>query len=95
VAHFVYIIHSETLNRFYIGQTADIKQRLGFHQSSESRKFTAKANDWILFFIIECKTKPQALAIETHIKKMKSSTYIKNLKLYPEITVRLLEKYKN
>lgn len=48
-------------------------------------RFTAKANDWELFICIECDSFKLATAIERHIKKMKSSTYIKNLKLYPEM----------
>lgn len=31
--------------------------------------------------------------IETHIKKMKSKKYIQNLKIYPEIPLKLLVKY--
>jgi putative endonuclease len=35
----------------------------------------------------------QAHKIENHIKKMKSKKYIENLKKYPEISLRLLQKY--
>jgi putative endonuclease len=34
----------------------------------------------------------QALAIEKHIKNMKSKVYIENLLHYPEISIKLLEK---
>ena len=92
----VYILHSKTLDRFYIGFTTDLDRRLEFHSNSvEARKFTSKANDWVLYFKIECETKKQALAIEQHIKKMKSKTYIENLVRYPDIIIKLLEKYKN
>ena len=43
-----------------------------FHENAEARKFTAKADDWILFLEIACESKSQGLAIEKHIKKMKS-----------------------
>jgi putative endonuclease len=67
-----------------------------FHLNpQEIRKFTSKANDWVLFFKIDCETKSQALGIERHIKKMKSKIYIENLSRYPEITTKLLEKYKD
>lgn len=92
----VYILHSSKLNRYYIGYTANFEQRLDFHlNSEEQRKFTHNANDWISFLTIECQTKPQALAIEKHIKRMKSKVYIENLKLYPEITTKLREKYRD
>jgi putative endonuclease len=92
----VYILYSAKLDRFYIGFTAYFDLRLQFHLTSEeSRKFTYNADDWILFLKIECQNKPQALAIEKHIKAMKSKVYIKNLIIYPEIVSKLIEKYKN
>jgi putative endonuclease len=92
----VYILHSTKLDRFYIGYTSDFDVRLDYHlNSSESRKFTHNATDWIAFLKIECQSKKQALQIEKQIKKMKSKVYIQNLKRYPEITIKLLEKYKD
>jgi len=70
--HYVYILQSEKLNRYYIGYTANITTRLEFHENSEARKFTYNADDWDLVFSLECETKTQALAIEKHIKMMKS-----------------------
>ena len=90
----VYILHSTKLNKFYIGFTTDFETRLNFHlNSDEQRKFTHNGKDWITFLIIECQSKTQALAIEKHIKKMKSKVYIQNLVLYPEMIDNLLEKY--
>lgn len=90
----VYIIFSVKLNRFYIGFTSDFDTRMEFHKNAESHKFTANADDWKLFLKIECTSKTQGLAIEKHIKKMKSKTYIENLIKYPDITSKLKEKYK-
>ncbi len=67
----VYILHSKKLNRFYTGYTQNLAIRLSFHNNPESRKFTAKADDWKLFLRIQCHNKKQALAIEKHIKKRK------------------------
>ena len=92
--HYVYILQSEKLNRYYIGYTANITTRLEFHENSEARKFTYNADDWELVFSLECETKTQALAIEKHIKMMKSKTYIQNLLIYPEMAAKLREKYK-
>ena len=94
---FVYILFSKILNRFYIGATRLLpEQRLERHLSEYygSEKFTSKANDWLLFYSIECLTFKQALQIEQHIKRMKNKTYIQNLTKYPEITQKLLQKYK-
>ncbi len=65
-----------------------------FHKNAESHKFTANAEDWELFLKIECGSKSQGLNIEKHIKKMKSKIYIENLIKYPDIILRLKEKYK-
>lgn len=90
--HLVYILFSKKLNRFYIGYTSNIEQRIVFHEQAESHKFTSNAKDWELFLKIECASKMQALAVEKHIKKMKSKVYIQNLKIYPEMRIKLLDK---
>ena len=88
--HYVYILHSQTLNRFYVGQTQNLEQRINFHHNPTNKKaFVAKANDWELNYNIACNSNNQALAIEKHIKRMKSKKYIQNLKKDPEITQKL------
>ena len=94
-SYFVYILESEILNRFYTGSSSNFELRKTFHDNPEARKFTARAKDWELFLKIDCDSKQQAISIEKHIKNMKSSKYIKNLVIYPEIIQRLKEKYKN
>ncbi len=91
----VYILQSKQLNRFYIGYSSNIGLRLEFHKHPDTRKFTSNAKDWILYYKIDCTTKSQALAIEAHIKRMKSKVYIDNLIKHPEITTKLLEKYRD
>ena len=91
----IYILFSKTLNRFYIGSCAELNERLAEHFNKFfADSFTAKANDWELFLSIENLSYKQARSIEVHIKKMKSTTYIKNLKKYPEMISNLVEKYK-
>jgi putative endonuclease len=93
MTHIVYILFSEKLNRHYTGYTTNTEQRLHFHENAETRKFTYKADDWKLIFTIVCGSEDQALAIEKHIKSMKSKTYIQNLIKYPEMSLKLKEKY--
>ena len=89
----VYIIYSEKLRKFYTGYTSNYEVRMQFHLNPESRKFTYNASDWTTFLIIQCTNKSQGLAIEKHIKAMKSSVYIKNLVKYPEMVEKLKSKY--
>ena len=91
----VYILFSETLKRFYVGSCVELTNRLSEHSNKDfADSFTAKADDWKLFFTIDHLNYKQARAIEAHIKKMKSSIYIKNLNKYPEIASNLIERYK-
>ncbi len=87
-----YIIFSEKLNRFYIGVTQEgVEKRILNHNGHGygERHYTATTNDWELFLFIESTDYSQAVRIEKHIKKMKSKTFIINLKQYPEIIERL------
>ena len=97
MAAFCYIIFSPSLNKFYVGATQeDPEIRLQKHNASAygNSKFTAKTSDWLIFLTIQTRSYRQALAIEKHIKSMKSTTYIRNLKQYNEMVIKLLEKYK-
>ena len=91
----VYILYSQTLDSFYTGATTDtVASRLERHLSGYyDDKYTARVQDWVLFIEIPCVSMAQALKIESHIKKMKSKTYIKNLKQFPEMVDKLKEKY--
>jgi putative endonuclease len=90
--HYCYIIRSESLDRYYIGQTDDFSNRIQMHNSGFS-PFTSMATDWNLFLLIPCKEKSIALRLERHKKSMKSRVYIENLIRYPEIVERLLQKF--
>ena len=70
--------------------------RLDKHKDKSygTHRYSAIADDWMLFHSIDCENIKQAGNIERHIKRMKSSKYIRNLKLYPEISDKLLMKYK-
>lgn len=90
----VYILYSQSIDSYYVGETTDLDDRLEQHNTGfYSTSFTKKASDWSLFFDIKCDSRVQARKIEAHIKKMKSKKYIQNLKKYPEITKKLKSKY--
>ena len=93
--HFVYIIYSAELDSYYIGETSDLPLRIQWHTQKEfPSSFTAKATDWKLFYQIECNDIIQARKIEKHLKAMKSRKYLENLKTYPEISQKLLDRFK-
>ncbi len=90
----VYLLHSVKLNRFYIGSCDDLSFRIEQHLNKEFLGgFTAKVDDWKLFYFKDGLTYIQARNIETHLKKMRNKTYYINLKKYPNIMEKLIEKY--
>jgi putative endonuclease len=65
---YTYILFSEKLNRYYIGQTQDIDSRLVEHNSGKG-KFTGKAKDWVVVFTQIFETRGEAMIMESKIKK--------------------------
>ncbi len=92
---YCYILYSQSYDKFYIGfTTLSVEERLKHHlQHYYDNKYTKFTDDWKVFLEIECKDNEQARNVEKHIKKMKSKVYIRNLKKYPEIIEKLLNKY--
>lgn len=90
-----YILYSACLDKFYTGITQEsIENRLTMHNSGGYGKhFTSSTQDWQLFLVLPCNTVSQAMKIEKHIKKMKSKKYIQNLKAFPEMAEKLIEKF--
>ena len=89
---YCYIVHSEKLNKFYIGATNDnIDDRIKKHNDKTygNHRFTAKVNDWKLFLFFETKTYDHAIRIERKIKSMKSSKYIKNIIKYSDLKEKI------
>ena len=94
MTHSVYIIHSEKLDRFYIGESIDPEERLKQHNTGYYKDSSTKiTNDWKLHFILECKSRTQAIKIEKHIKRMRNKTYYQNILKHPEISQKLLARY--
>jgi putative endonuclease len=91
--HQVYILYSQEIDNFYIGSSFNVETRKAFHNAKKGAFYTKRASDWEVYFTIDCKSKRQSLLIERHIKKMKSVVYIRNLKIYPEMTERLLLRF--
>ena len=75
---YVYIIHSPSTDRFYIGHAQDLENRLFRHRNSGS-KATKFANDWILVYSEGFKTRSEAVSREKYIKSRKSKSYIQHL----------------
>jgi len=58
-----------------------------------TNSFTVRASDWELFLVIDNLEYQQSRKIGSHIKGMKSKTFIENLKKYPELIEKLKIRY--
>ena len=90
---YCYILFSRSINRYYIGYTKDIDERVKLHNTGHfgGRAYTYKASDWDVFLLIPCNTLSEAVKLESKIKRMKSRKYIENLKKYPEMVNKLID----
>jgi len=80
----VYILHSETANKYYIGYTADLEKRFQQHNDlyvqSHASKFTLKNGPWKLVYSESGFTsRGEAMKREKIIKGWKSKIMIQKL----------------
>ncbi|MBI3136739.1 MAG: GIY-YIG nuclease family protein [Bacteroidetes bacterium] len=76
--YFLYILHSQLLDKFYIGHTNDPDERILRHNRGGD-KFTSKGQPWILVYKEQFQTKELAYKREREIKKWKSKKLIQKL----------------
>jgi len=75
---YVYILYSQSADKFYVGQTPDVEKRLMEHNNPlEKSKFTAKFIPWeIAVFFPVSDSRADAMKIEKFIKSQKSKKFI-------------------
>ncbi|MCM4173442.1 excinuclease ABC subunit C [Arenibacter sp. TNZ] len=71
----VYILFSETANRYYVGQTNNIEKRLVTHNNG-GKKYTSKGRPWILKRVYTCTDRTEAVQLERRIKKRGIKRYL-------------------
>ncbi|CAN5365279.1 hypothetical protein BH09BAC1_BH09BAC1_17320 [soil metagenome] len=78
MTYYTYILYSAAADKYYIGHTGDIDDRLRRHNNSGS-KSTKQASDWELKYRKGFPDRASAMAHETEIKKKKSRKYVEQL----------------
>ncbi len=78
MSFYFYIIFSNSLNKYYIGHSADLKERLRKHNYNH-KGFTGKASDWQIVYSEKFPTKEQAYARERQVKNWKNRERIEQL----------------
>ena len=75
---FIYILYSNTYERYYIGQTNDLSNRLRRHNSGYVRS-TKYYTPWELAYFEEFETRAEAMKRESELKGLKSSLALREL----------------
>ena len=73
-----YILHSPLLDKFYVGHTNDLEERILRHNRGGD-KYTSKGQPWILVYKEEYHTKELAYKREREIKNWKRKKMIQKL----------------
>ena len=67
---YVYILYSESADRYYVGHTDDPDRRLEEHNTALKNSYTAKFRPWISKAIFEVsESRGEAKYVENYLKK--------------------------
>lgn len=79
--YYIYILYSPCFDKYYVGQTHDVSERLKDHNEgnrpNQSKKYTYKYRPWelALSFLVG-ERRSDALKVERYIKSKKSRKFI-------------------
>lgn len=77
---FIYILHSRSTDKYYVGQSEDPFRRLTEHNFGKLHKSTTSGKPWEIQAIFEISGgRGDAIKIESFIKKQKSRKLIEKL----------------
>ncbi|MGF1556570.1 GIY-YIG nuclease family protein [Paucihalobacter sp.] len=91
--YFIYILYARSVDKFYVGESPDVAQRLSLHENHHfKRAFTKIADDWEIKLEFQCQNREDALFLEKFIKRMKSKKFIQKIIQNPDILTQILTK---
>ncbi|MEM9921334.1 MAG: GIY-YIG nuclease family protein [Bacteroidota bacterium] len=76
----VYIIYSHTIDRFYVGSTQNLDDRMKRHNSGRS-KYTKRGMPWVIITTFELASRPEAVRLEKKIKKRGIKRYLSDIEI--------------
>jgi putative endonuclease len=74
---FVYVLYSSKLEKYYVGSTNDIEDRLYRHNSGQST-FTKTGIPWVLIHTEETNTRAEAVRLELSIKNRGAKRFLQD-----------------
>ncbi|MET7030456.1 GIY-YIG nuclease family protein [Sediminicola luteus] len=93
MSHWIYILYSNSADKYYVGETSDPGNRLKQHLDHHFKtNYTKIANDWHIKLEKEVTSKEDAVYLERFVKRMKSRSFIEKLIDNPTILEDILNK---
>ena len=77
--YYVYILYSESADKYYIGSTSSLDGRLLAHNHPLNKGWTRNFQPWIMIYSESFDTKTEALLRERKLKALKSRDAILRL----------------
>ena len=75
--YYLYILFDRVRDKYYIGQTSNLKDRLNRHQNH--RSIYTKTGSWALVYTEQYDTRSEAFRREFYLKSLKSKIKINEL----------------
>ncbi len=75
----VYVLHSPTYDKIYVGFTSNLQQRLLSHNQLGKKGYTVRYRPWIVIHTEEFDTKSEALQREKQLKSARGRAWIRTL----------------
>ncbi len=75
--YYTYLIFSEKVNRYYVGSSQDVEERLRRHNNDHSTSTKGKG-PWKLVTSFPFETRSEAMAFERKIKKRGAGRFLKD-----------------
>ncbi|MDO9552132.1 GIY-YIG nuclease family protein [Rhodonellum sp.] len=74
---FVYILYSSSIDKYYVGQSENMANRIAFHNDGARNKiWTRRGIPWELKIVFGYESKTESLKAEKFIKNQKSRIFI-------------------
>ena len=74
--YIVYVLHSATYNKIYIGYTSDLKDRFKSHNELATKGWTIRFRPWEIIHTENFDSKSDAMKREKQLKTASGRTYI-------------------
>jgi len=70
MSHYIYILYSNKIDKYYVGYSQDPEKRLAFHNSEYNKIWSKRGRPWESKVVIEFSDKKAALQAEKFVKNL-------------------------